>query len=346
MYIENRSFILKEDSTIIDVISNLNDTGYLICVITGQSDELLGTITDGDIRRGLLDGKTLADSATQIMVDHPIFAYVDSTAEQNKNLITQHKIKQLPIVDQQNRIQALYIPEGDAHVVKKNNPILIMAGGFGKRMLPLTADVPKPMLEISGKPILEHIICNARSQGFYSFFISIHYLGEKIIDYFGDGSKWDVQIEYLKEDQPLGTAGCLTLFDSRPDIPFIVTNGDLFSDINFSSILNFHDSNNAAATMAVKRQQLQNPFGVVTTEGAEIVNIEEKPINTSYVNSGVYVLDPNNLNLLPQNSYFDMPDFFMLLKNNSKKIVAFPIHESWEDVGRPLDLQKVNKLEN
>ena len=346
MYIEDKSFVLKDDATILDVISNLNDTGYLICIIVDQTDVLLGTITDGDIRRGILAGKTTANLATEIMVKDPVFSSMNSTLEQHKTLSAQHQVKQIPIIDKERRILSLYINEKNDQVVTKDNPVLIMAGGFGKRMMPLTSSTPKPMLTVSGKPILEHILCNARSQGFHSFYISVHYLADQIIEYFGDGSKWNINIKYLEEDQPLGTAGCLTLFDPKPSIPFIVTNGDLYSDINFSAILNFHTSNNAAATMAVKRQLLQNPFGVVQTNGSEIVAIEEKPVNTSYVNSGVYIIDPSNLALIGKNSVCDMPNFFMLLKDNGKKIVAFPLHESWSDLGAPLDLHKINQHNN
>ena len=346
MYINDKSFVLKDDAIILDVISNLNDTGYLICIIVDQTDVLLGTITDGDIRRGLLAGKTTSDLATKIMVKNPVFSSMNSTDEQNKILSVQHQVMQIPIIDQERRIYSLYIRENNEQVSIKDNPVLIMAGGFGKRMMPLTSDIPKPMLIVSGKPILEHILCNARSQGFYSFFISVHYLADQIIDYFEDGSKWNINIKYLEEDQPLGTAGCLTLFDPKPSLPFVVTNGDLYSDINFSAILNFHISNNAAATMAVKRQLLRNPFGVVRTNGLEILAIEEKPVSTSYVNSGVYVIDPSNLHLLSNNSVCDMPNFFMLLKDHAQKIVAFPLHESWSDLGSPLDLHKISQYDN
>ena len=346
MYIEDRSFILTDDASILEAIASLNNTGYLITIIVDHANVLRGTITDGDIRRGLLAGKSPSDLATEIMCTDPIFSHVSSTLEQNKHLSIEYQVKQLPIVDDKHRIQSLYIRERNEKPARKENQILIMAGGFGKRMLPLTTDVPKPMLEISGKPILEHILCNARSQGFYSFFISVHHLRDQIMDYFGDGSKWGLEIEYIEEDQPLGTAGCLSLFKSKSPLPLIVTNGDIYTDINLSAILKFHISNNASATMAVKRQLLQNPFGVVQTRGIEIVTIVEKPIETSYVNSGLYVLDPSNLHLLERNSFCDMPNFFRLLKNNSKKIIAFPIYESWTDIGRPVDLHKINHLDD
>jgi dTDP-glucose pyrophosphorylase len=342
MYIRNKSFILFDDAKIFDVISNLNETGYLICLISDSANRLLGTITDGDIRRGLLAGNTLDDLAIEIIISNPVVSYADSSDEHNNNLITQHQVKQIPIVDSKNIIQALYILDENEHVVSKKNTILIMAGGFGKRMMPLTNDIPKPMLEISGKPILEHIICNARSQGFSSFCISVHYLAEKIINYFEDGSKWDVTIEYINEELPLGTAGCMSLFKNKPSDPFIVTNGDLYSDINFSAILDFHKLNNADATMGVKEQKLRNPFGIIETQGLEIIKIEEKPIHISFVNSGIYVVNPNVLNFLESNKFKDMPDFFSDLQKKEKKIIAFPIHESWEDVGKPVDLNKAN----
>jgi len=342
MHIKDKSFILTEDSKIIDVIANLNKTGYLICLIADVNNKLLGTITDGDIRRGLLAGKTLDDLATDIIVTNPVISYVDSSDEYNKSLIYKYRVKQIPIVDSENIIQSLYIWDRNDSIEQIENIMLIMAGGFGKRMMPLTNDLPKPMLKISGKPILEHIICNARSQGFYSFYISVHYLAEKITTYFGDGSKWGIKIQYIHENLPLGTAGCMTLFDKRPSRPFVVINGDLISNINFAAILNFHILNKADATMAVKEQKLRNPFGVIKTEGLEITQIEEKPIQISFVNSGIYILNPEMLSSLEANQYKDMPDFFLDLINNKKKAIAFPLHESWQDIGKPIDLNKIN----
>ena len=168
-------------------------------------------------------------------------------------------------------------------------------------------------------------------------------LGDKIKDYFGNGSRWGVEILYIHEENPLGTAGCMTLFKEKPINPFIVINGDLYSDINFSAILDFHNNNKADATMAVKEQKLRNPFGVIETEGLEITKIEEKPIHISYINSGIYVVNPDILNILQVNQFKDMPDFFTDLRNKMKKIIAFPIHESWEDVGKPVDLNKINQ---
>lgn len=342
MYIKNQSFILNNKSKIFEVISNLNESGYFITLIVDSSNKLLGTITDGDIRRGLLTGKTVDDLAIDIMVPNPVISYIDSSDDYNKKLMKQHQVKQIPIIDNQNKIHSLFILDEDDSVEKQENSVLIMAGGFGKRMNPLTNNVPKPMLEISGKPILEHIIANAKNQGFYNFYISIHYLGEKIKNYFLDGSKWGVNITYIEESKPLGTAGCLTLFEEKPQLPFIVINGDLYSEINYKSILSFHNSNNADATMCVKLQRFQNPFGVINMDGIEINHIEEKPIQSSYINSGIYVIEPNQLSYLEKNQYMQMTDFFMLLKNNSRKIVAFPLHEGWQDLGNPSDLQKIN----
>lgn len=342
MYIKNKSFILQENSSILEVVSNLSKTGYLICLIADKSNKLLGTITDGDIRRGLLAGKTLEDFALDIMTSNPVISSIDCPENINLELCKKHNISQIPIVDSQNYIQALYLAKGHDDVKNRTNTVLIMAGGFGKRMMPLTNDLPKPMLEIAGKPILEHIICNARSQGFSSFCISVHYLADKIKDYFKDGAKWGIEIEYIHEDNPLGTAGCISLFKNKPIEPFIVTNGDLISNISFSAILDFHNKNHADATMAVKNQKLRNPFGVIETKGIEILSIKEKPIYNSYVNSGIYVLNPGTVENLNINEYKDMPDFFLELRKNKYKIIAFPIHESWKDLGEPIDLNKIN----
>jgi NDP-sugar pyrophosphorylase family protein len=168
-------------------------------------------------------------------------------------------------------------------------------------------------------------------------------LGKLIIDHFGDGSVLDISIEYIHEREPLGTAGALSLLDPLPKLPFIVTNGDILTDINYANLLHFHESNNAEATMTIKKYELQNPYGVVNTQGLEIISFEEKPIQISYVNAGIYAINPSNLKYLKSNQPCDMPDFFERIKNDERLIAAYPIHETWADVGKPTDLSKVNK---
>jgi NDP-sugar pyrophosphorylase family protein len=221
--------------------------------------------------------------------------------------------------------------------------MVIMAGGMGKRLRPYTENCPKPLLPVAGKPILEHIIARAKLEGFSHFVLAIHYLGHMIEDHFGNGERLGVRIDYLHEKSPLGTAGALGLMQPHPGLPFVVTNGDVITDIRYGELLDFHVRHAASATMAVRLHEWQHPFGVVQTQGVEIVGFEEKPIARSHINAGVYALDPAALDCLIANEPCDMPTLFERLQAQSKRTVAYPMHEPWLDVGRPSDLEQVRR---
>ncbi len=341
--IEGNHFYLGIENSILEVINNIENSQYQICFIVDDNGCLIGSITDGDIRRGLIQGHSINSKASEIMNFSPISIHKSQSEVEAKTIMSSNNIKQLPVIDENNLLVGLYLMDQILNLAPRDNFILIMAGGFGKRMLPLTERIPKPMLKVGEKPILEHIILNAKAQGFKKFLISLHYLGDLIIDYFGDGSNFDVSIEYIYEEDPLGTAGALSLIDPPPELPFIVTNGDIIADINYANLLQFHESNRSEATMAIKKYELQNPYGVVKTKGLEITAFEEKPIQVSYVNAGIYALNPSSLKYLKQNTPCDMPNFFETIKNNNCLISAYPIHETWADLGRPIDLSEINK---
>jgi len=220
--------------------------------------------------------------------------------------------------------------------------MIVMAGGMGTRMLPHTENCPKPLLRVAGKPMLEHIIERAKQEGFNHFILAVYYLSHMIEEYFGDGSSLGVRIDYLHEHSPLGTAGALGLLDPYPVSPILVTNGDVITDIRYGELLDFHVRYEALATMAVLVHEWQHPFGVVQTDGVDIVGFEEKPVARSHINAGVYVLEPEALALLHGNEHCDMPTLFGRLKANNQRTVAYPMHEPWLDVGRSDDLQSAN----
>jgi NDP-sugar pyrophosphorylase family protein len=220
--------------------------------------------------------------------------------------------------------------------------MVVMAGGQGTRLRPHTENCPKPLLPVSGKPMLEHIVERARADGFHRFVFAVHYLGHMIEDYFGNGERWQVNIEYLREESPLGTAGALALLPSRPDAPFVVTNGDVMTDIRYSELLDFHSRHEATATMAVRLHEWQHPFGVVRSNGVDIIGIDEKPIARSHINAGIYVLDPTALDRLTAGERCDMPALFLRLKESAERTIIYPMHEPWLDVGRPEDLRVAN----
>jgi NDP-sugar pyrophosphorylase family protein len=259
-------------------------------------------------------------------------------------LMLANKIQQIPVVDQQHHVAGLHLWNEMTMPPSRPNLMVIMAGGMGTRLRPHTEDCPKPLLLVAGKPMLEHIIERAKLEGFNHFVLAIHYLGHMIEAYFGKGERLGVQIDYLREESPLGTAGALGLLKPIPDAPFVVTNGDVITDIRYGELLDFHARHAATATMAVRLHEWQHPFGVVQTQGVEIVGFEEKPIARSHINAGVYVLDPSALSVLTADAHCDMPSLFERLQVKSQRTVAYPMHEPWLDVGRPDDLLAANKI--
>lgn len=337
--------LLNPTSTIRTAIENMDKTCLKIILCVGDSGKLLGTLTDGDIRRGLLKGMQMDAPIEQVIHKAPVVVPPNLSKSAVLQLMRANRMHQLPIVDEDRIVVGLHLWEELVSPSQKDNFIVIMAGGKGTRLRPHTENCPKPMLEVRGKPMLEHIILSAKSDGFKNFIISIHYYGHMIEEYFGDGSKLDVNISYIKEDEPLGTAGALSLINGSIEKPFVVTNGDVLSDIRFSEMVDFHSRNEAKATMAVRLHEWQNPFGVVKTNGVEIVGFEEKPISKSHINAGVYVLEPESLTVLEKGKNCDMPTLFMRLKNEQKKTIVYPMHEPWLDVGRPDDLDRARNGE-
>jgi dTDP-glucose pyrophosphorylase len=338
-----RHALLPPSATVQEVIQNLDMVAIQIVLITDEDGRLVGTISDGDIRRGLLRGLTLESSIESIIFRKPLV--VPSSLDRNMvlQLMTANQIRQIPIIDEDNRIIGIHLWNQVATPAERSNTLVIMAGGKGLRMRPYTETCPKPMLPIQGKPMLEHILDRARLEGFHRFVFAIHYLGHIIEEYFGTGEKWGVQIDYLREDSPLGTAGALSLLSKIPEEPVVVTNGDVITDIRYAELLSFHERHGATATMAVRLHEWQHPFGVVQLRGLDIVGFEEKPIARSHINAGIYVLAPAALRALGKGVHCDMPALFEKLHAQSLRTVAYPMHEPWLDVGRPGDLTKMNE---
>ena len=334
-----KNTLVGPSATLRDVIIALDKSALQIAMIVDDAQQLLGTITDGDVRRALLRGKDMEAPVASIMSTDPTVVTKDIGRQAMLDLMQANRISQLPVVNDKQQVVGLHVWDEINSRKAHKNTIVIMAGGLGKRMQPYTKNCPKPMLEVAGKPILEHIIQRAVADGFYSFVISLFYLPKIIKDYFGDGSKWNCSISYICEVSPLGTAGALSLLNPNPEMPFIVTNGDVLSDISFSDILNFHQENTASATMAVRKHELQNPFGVVHTDGINIVGFEEKPIQSSNVNAGIYVLNSDAVELLKHDETCDMPMLFDRLSRAGHSTIVYSMHEVWMDVGRPEDLR-------
>lgn len=338
-----RSALILESATLKEAAENLTKSSLKICLIIDEGSKLVGTISDGDIRRGLLRGVTLASSIQEIVKKNPLVVPTGISKDLIRQIMAANQIQQIPEVDGENRVLALHTWDEFYTPKVLDNSMVIMAGGKGSRLRPHTEACPKPMLPVGGKPMLEHIVERAKLDGFSNFIFAVHYLGHMVEDYFGDGSRFNVKIEYLKENEPLGTAGALSLLINKINAPFIVTNGDVITDIRYGELLDFHIRHDAMATMAVRLHEWQHPFGVVQMNGLEITGFEEKPINRTHINAGVYALNPSALSILEKNTHCDMPTLFERLQAQSDRIVAYPMHEPWLDVGSPDELSIINK---
>ena len=336
--------LVKNNAKIKNVIKNLNHTGFQITLIVSSNGKLVGTVTDGDIRRGLLKGLDFNSPINSIMNINPMVAPQKIKKKDAIQLMKSNKIYHLPLVNKSHHVVDMFFLNESEIAANLSNTFVIMAGREGKRLYPLTKNTPKPLLKVGNKPILEHIIERAKLQGFKNFIISVNYLADKIIKYFGDGSKWHVNINYLKEKSPLGTAGALSLLKPKPNNCFLVTNGDVLTEINYSELINFHSLHKAKATMAVQVYESQQPYGVVKTDGIKLVGFEEKPISRSHINAGIYVFEPTVLNHLANNQNCDIPALFNQLQKYKKRTIVYPIHETWLDLGRINDFKKAQKI--
>ncbi len=333
-----RKAILPVTASINEAITNLDQVAIKIVLVVNEAGELEGTITDGDIRRGLLKGLDLSSPITDVIHRNSLVVPPEMAREMVVQLMVANKIQQIPVLDKNRHVVGLHLWDEVSTPIVRPNIMVIMAGGKGTRLRPYTQNCPKPLLLIAGKPILEHIIERAKLEGFSRFVIAIHYLGEMIEAHFGNGKHLGVQIDYLREQVPLGTAGALDLLNPRPTEAFVVTNGDVISDVRYGELLDFHSLYKATATMAVRVHEWQHPFGVVQTKGATITGFDEKPVVRSHINAGVYALNPDALDVLTTNTACDMPTLFERLHAKALNTVAYPMHEPWLDVGRPDDL--------
>ena len=337
-----RQAILKTDATIGEAIRNLDQVAIKIVLVCNEAGILEGTVSDGDIRRGLLKGLDMDSPVLSVTHRNALVVPPNFSREMVMQLMVANKIHQIPVLDEERHVIGLYLWDEMTSPPARPNLMVIMAGGMGTRLRPHTENCPKPLLPVAGKPMLEHIIERAKQEGFNQFVLAIHYLGHMIEDYFGNGERLGVQIYYLREETPLGTAGALSLLNPMPDTPFVVTNGDVMTDIRYGELLDFHIRHAAAATMAVRVHEWQHPFGVVQMQGVNIVGFEEKPTARSHINAGVYALDPAALSVLTADNRCDMPTLFERLQAQTKRTVAYPMHEPWLDVGSPDDLKKAN----
>lgn len=337
-----RRALISPEATMAETIENLNTVGIKLALCVDAEGRLVGAVSDGDLRRGLLRGLTMQDPVREIANPNPLVVPEGSERDMVRAIMQLNKVLQVPVVDAEGRVVGLHLWDALDKVPSHDHTMVVMAGGKGTRLRPYTENCPKPLLPVAGKPMLQHIIERAKSQGFGRFVLSLNYLGQMIRDHFGDGSSYGVQITYVDEDEPLGTAGALSLIQPRPDSAFVVTNGDVLTDIDYRELIEFRERHNAHGVMAVRMYEWTNPYGVVQMEGVDITGFAEKPVSRSHINAGVYAFSPAALDLLTRNQHCDMPTFFDQLREAGKRTVAYPMHEPWLDVGRQDDLEHAN----
>jgi len=337
-----KDILISPYTTIMHTMKIIDETTMQFATVVDNQNCILGTVTDGDIRRGILKGLSLDAPIKEVMNEFPVYEKVGKPALYYKEYMSKLKLKQLPVVNEKKQIQHIYFADDEDITLMKENTVILMAGGLGTRLRPLTDHIPKPMLKVGDKPILETIIGSFKEFGFVNFILSVNYKKDIIKNYFQDGSHLGVNISYLEESKRLGTAGALSLLTEKPNQPFFVMNGDILTKINYEQFLNFHNQTNSIATMCVREYEYQIPFGVIETNGHQLLSIEEKPIQKSFVNAGIYVLSPDVLNVVPENAFYDMPLLFEKLIELNEAVSAFPLREYWLDIGRVDDYEKAN----
>jgi dTDP-glucose pyrophosphorylase/predicted transcriptional regulator len=338
-----RDALVSSSTSLRQTIEAITEGSLQIALVVDSEGKLLGTVTDGDIRKAILAGKDLDITAGEAMRSQPITSASKTPRAAILKLMREKRIHQMPLVDDQGRVVDVLTVDDMIGAAQKPNAVVIMAGGLGTRLHPLTEETPKPMLKVGGKPILETIIQSFIDQGFTNFFVSVNYKANIISEYFGDGSRLGAKINYLHEKSRLGTAGGLSLLPRDIHAPIIVMNGDLLTRISVDALLDFHERESAVATMVVREDQYQVPYGVVEVDGTQIVGVEEKPIQRHLVNAGIYVISQDGLSNIPGDTFYDMPTHFAKLAANGHRTAAFPLHEYWVDIGRLDELERAQR---
>ncbi len=337
---------LSKNASIEEALKVIGDGAMQIALIVDKSDKLIGTLTDGDIRRGLLKGLDLKSSIKSIIFKTPTIAKESDTKEMILKLAISKKLNQIPIIDESGKVIGIQQISQLVKPNEKKNKVILMVGGLGERLGSLTKDTPKPMLKVGNKSILETIVESFKSYEYTNIVMCLNYKSEIIKDYFGDGSEFGVNIEYILEEKRMGTAGALSLLKDNLKEPFFVMNGDLLTNVNFEKIHEFFLSNNAQALMCVREYESQVPYGVINIENTKIVSVEEKPTQKFFVNAGIYMLNPEVLKYIPKNEFYNMTTLFEKLIDKDENTISFPLDGYWLDIGRFEEYKKANEEYN
>tara|TARA_B100001989_G_C24551861_1_gene475890 strand:+ start:32691 stop:33728 length:1038 start_codon:yes stop_codon:yes gene_type:complete len=337
---ELEEIFIDQSKTILQAIEVINKGIYQIALVINKDKQLIGTITDGDIRRSILKNISLKCSVKKIMNQNFKFCSIKDNPTSILQEMKRHRIQQMPLLNEKGVVLDIYINKDNYHPHALENTVVIMAGGKGKRLRPYTENCPKPMININNKPILEILLEQYINCGFRNFYFSVNYLKEQIKDYFGNGDKWDISINYLEENSELGTAGSLKLLPKNIIKPIIVSNGDVLTKTNYRALIKSHEKYAFKTTICVRDYEVNIPFGVINSEENLFKGISEKPTFNFKLNAGIYVINPELIGLLDKEEFLDMPDFLNKIKNNGNKINLYPIHEYWLDIGREETLKQ------
>lgn len=337
-----KNTLIKPDQPIVEAMRIIDTSALQIALVIDEQSKLIGVVTDGDIRRGILKGIQLKEPVSSIMFRDFTSVSVSTSNEDIITVMREKELLQIPVLNGEGQVVDLKRLVDLISMPRTDNWVILMAGGVGNRLKPLTDDCPKPLLKVNDKPILEIILENLVAYGFKKFFISVNYMADMIEKHFGSGDKWNVQIEYLREKKAMGTAGAIGLLPDHPLSPLIVMNADLLTKINFIQLLDFHNAHKAWATMCVRDYRFQVPFGVVNLDQYRLKDIDEKPTHNFFVNAGIYVLSPEALNFIPREVSFDMTTLFQNIVAAGHEAIAFPLREYWLDIGRFDDYEKAN----
>lgn len=337
-----KSILVSPHTKSVEAIKLLEKSGMQIVLVVDDAGKLLGVVTDGDIRRAILGGRSLEEPVEKVMCATPVVAKEKDGEDKILEEMRRKGLNNIPIVDESGRVTGLRSIMDMVSPRKRDNLVVLMAGGLGTRLRPLTEQCPKPMLEVGDRPILETIVESFTDSGFCNICISVNYKNKAIEDHFGDGSRWGINLTYVREEKPMGTAGALSLLPARPTETFLVMNADLITRVNFLRFLDFHYEHAAVASMAVRKYDLKVPYGVIRANSGYLSSIDEKPVKQFFVNAGIYILEPAVLDDVPRNEFYNMTDLFNRLLSRHAKIATFPIHEYWIDVGNLDDLVKAN----
>ena len=335
------TLLVPPETTISEALTRLDKTGIGFVLVVDENRHLLGTLVDGDIRRGLLRNIGLEESVSKIMNKNPIVSNVQTSKQEVMTLMKKRQLRHIPLLNDKGEVvQVHWMEDLFWDAVHDETSVVIMSGGLGMRLRPMTKTRPKGLLPLGETPLLESIIKDLAHHGLKKIILTLNYKAQAIKGHFKDGKKWGVSIDYVQEDKRLGTAGSLRLLENPGDTPLLVMNGDLLTKIDYRKLLYFHRKEEFEFTVGIKSADFQVPYGIVRLHGKEILSIEEKPLQRFFVNAGIYVVNPELIDLIPRDEYFDMTQLIQKAIDHNVKVGGFPLHEYWLDIGSKEDYEK------